>query len=383
MKLASVIRKSAREQLRHFWILFLTIAMAPFFVGVYYLISETYQPTYDVLLLNQDQGIAGANYGRLLAAGLDGLEGDPAVPFHARLAQDRPSALGQLRDKAADALVVIPEDFSAAVQTLLDGQRPAEIRIELVGDLTNIEYLVSAVWVGELVDNAIEEVTGTSRPVQIVETSLGLSGQLDDFDLYMPGILILSVIMLMFSATIALVTEVENQTIVRLKLSRVSGLEFLVGVSVVQVVIGIVSVLLTLAIALALGFDVAGSLPLFLLLVILTSISIIAFSLIVAALTRTVNEVLVVGNFPLFLFMFFTGAAFPLEAAPLFSLGGYPVTVQGLMSPTHAISAVKKVLVLGLGLRDILPEIVALVVVTALYFAIGAWAFSRRHMRVA
>jgi ABC-type multidrug transport system permease subunit len=383
MKLASVIRKSAREQLRHFWILFLTIAMAPFFVGVYYLISETYQPTYDVLLLNQDQGIAGANYGRLLAAGLDGLEGDPAVPFHARLAQDRPSALGQLRDKAADALVVIPEDFSAAVQTLLDGQRPAEIRIELVGDLTNIEYLVSAVWVGELVDNAIEEVTGTSRPVQIVETSLGLSGQLDDFDLYMPGILILSVIMLMFSATIALVTEVENQTIVRLKLSRVSGLEFLVGVSVVQVVIGIVSVLLTLAIALALGFDVAGSLPLFLLLVILTSISIIAFSLIVAALTRTVNEVLVVGNFPLFLFMFFTGAAFPLEAAPLFSLGGYPVTVQGLMSPTHAISAVKKVLVLGLGLRDILPETVALVVVTALYFAIGAWAFSRRHMRVA
>jgi ABC-2 type transport system permease protein len=382
MKLASVIRKSAREQARHFWILFLTVAMAPFFVVVYYLISESYQPSYDVLLLNQDRGVEDVNYGRLLMDGLGAAGDDLAVPFSARVAQDRSSALAQLRDKAADALVVIPEDFSTSVQALLDGQRPTGIRIELVGDLTNVEYLVSAVWCGEMINAAVYEATGTSQPVQVVETSLGFSGRLDDFDLYMPGILILSVIMLMFSATIALVTEVENRTIVRLKLSRVSALEFLVGVSVVQVLIGILSVLSTLAIALALGFDVAGSLPLFLLLVILTSVSIIAFSLIVAALTRTVNEVLVVGNFPLFLFMFFTGAAFPLESAPLFSLGGYPITLQGLMSPTHAISAVRKVLILGLGLRDVLPEIVALLVVTALYFGVGAWAFNRRHMRV-
>jgi ABC-2 type transport system permease protein len=382
MKLVSVIRKSAREQLRHFWILFLTVAMAPFFVVVYYLISASYQPDYGVLVLNQDLGTENANYGRLLVDGLRDVQNHPDIPFTARAALDRPDALRELRDKSADALVVIPPDFSVSIQALLDEQRAGGVRLEFVGDLTNVEYLITAVWFGEIVNESVYQFTGTTRPVEIVETSLGVSGQVDDFDLYVPGILILSVIMLMFSATIALVTEVENQTIVRLKLSRVSALEFLMGVSVVQIAVGVVSVLLTLAVALALGFDVEGSLPIFLLLVVLTSISIIAFSLIVAALTRTVNEVLVVGNFPLFLFMFFTGAAFPLQATRLFSVGGYPITLQGLMSPTHAISAVQKVLILDLGLRDVLPEIVALVIITAIYFGVGVWAFRRRHMRV-
>ena len=66
----------------------------------------------------------------------------------------------------------------------------------------------------------------------------------------------------------------------------------------------------------------------------------------------------------------------------MFSVAGYPVTVQGLMSPTHAISAANKVLILGMGLRDIVPEIIALLALTLIYFLIGAWAFQRRHMTI-
>ena len=108
----------------------------------------------------------------------------------------------------------------------------------------------------------------------------------------------------------------------------------------------------------------------------------IAFSLILAAITKTVNEVLIVGNFPLFLFMFFTGAAFPMKGKELFSIAGYSLTLQGLMSPTHSVSALRKVLILDMGLKDILPEILALLFLTVLYFGIGVWAFQRRHMRI-
>jgi hypothetical protein len=52
------------------------------------------------------------------------------------------------------------------------------------------------------------------------------------------------------------------------------------------------------------------------------------------------------------------------------------------MSPTHAISGVNKVLILNMGFKDILPEILALITITAVYFCIGAIAFRRRHMRV-
>ena len=40
MKLLSVIMKSLKEQIRSFWLLVLTILTAPFFVIVYYLITQ-------------------------------------------------------------------------------------------------------------------------------------------------------------------------------------------------------------------------------------------------------------------------------------------------------------------------------------------------------
>ncbi len=122
----------------------------------------------------------------------------------------------------------------------------------------------------------------------------------------------------MFSASIAIISEVETNTMLRLKLSKLRAWEYLAGVSIVQVVIGIIAIFLTLAVAVAMGFDLHGSLITLTLIAVLTSISIVAFSLIIAAATKTANEILIVGNFPLFLFMFFTGAAFPIKAKALF-----------------------------------------------------------------
>ncbi len=112
-----------------------------------------------------------------------------------------------------------------------------------------------------------------------------------------------------------------------------------------------------------------------------TTFSLIAFSLIIAAFTKTATEVLVVGNFPMFLFMFFTGAAFPMKSDAIFTIAGYPVTIQGLMSPAHAISALNKTLVMDMDIASIIPEITAIVVLTLLYFFIGAVIFRKRHMR--
>ena len=188
--------------------------------------------------------------------------------------------------------------------------------------------------------------------------------------------------MLMFTAAIALVTEVENKTMLRLKLSRLSGFEYLAGVSVVQAALGIIAILLSLATAAGLGFKFTGSLVPLIFIAALTSVSIIAFSLILAAATKTANEILIVGNFPLFLFMFFTGVAFPIKGQTLFTILNYPVTLPGLMSPYHAVSALRKIMIMNMGLQDVLPEIFALAVLTLLYFAVGAAAFQRRHMRV-
>jgi ABC-2 type transport system permease protein len=387
MKLRSIISRYLREQWRSFWILLLTISMGPFFMFVYYLILESSEPHYRVTLLNDDRGCAAGhdtiNKGEELYLFFGhNVKDSGKTPFSVKKADDMASALAALRNKKTDVLVIVPENFSEKLSSdaAVGSKEPVEIRFS--GDLTSFSYILGALWANEALHSFIRNTNGAEDFIKISETGIGVSSTISEFDMIVSGILILSIIMLMFTATIAFVSEVENRTIIRLKLSRVRPVEIVTGISIVQLIVGTVSVLLTLVTAASLGFKFHGSYLVFLLISILTSLSIIAFSLIIAAFTSTTNQVLVVGNFPLFLFMFFTGAAFPLRSEGFFSISGYPVSLQGLMSPTHAISALNKIVIMQMGIGEIIPELIALVSLTVIYFLIGMVLFRKRHLRL-
>jgi ABC-type multidrug transport system permease subunit len=302
------------------------------------------------------------------------------IPFTLEEIQDRNKGVALLQNNKADALIILQPSFTESIAMFGLKNAPDSSVVEFVGDLTKTGYLISAIWANEIIHEFALHLTNTKRVVNVKETPLGTSGKISEFDMLVPGILILSLIMLMFTASIAFVTEVEHKTILRLKLSLVTTAEFLGGVSFVQLLVGIASLLVTLLTAVLLGFQYAGSLLVMILIAGLTSLSIIAFSLIIAAATKSANEVLVVGNFPMFLFMFFTGAAFPMKSEPLFTIAGYAINFQGLMTPTHAISALNKTLVMNMGIHSIFPEIIAILILTAIYFLIGAWLFKWRHL---
>lgn len=90
-----------------------------------------------------------------------------------------------------------------------------------------------------------------------------------------------------------------------------------------------------------------------------------------------------IANFPLGLFMFFSGAIFPIPRVSLFTLAGRTLGLYDVLPPTHAVAALNKVLTLGTGLGGVLYELIALVVLSTLYFAAGVWLFQRRHLRAA
>jgi ABC-2 type transport system permease protein len=387
MKLVGVIIKSLKEQVRSLWVLLLTLSMGPLFIFIYFLITESSKPQYRILLLNKDAGVIVegkmVNHGSFLTSfvknpDLDSLK----IPFTLEEISDRDKGIEMLQNNKADALMILHPPFSVSVAMFGLKNAPDSSVVEFVGDLTKTGYLISAVWANEIINEFALRLTNTKRVVKVKETPLGTSGKISEFDMLVPGILILSLIMLMFTASIAFVTEVEHKTILRLKLSNVSAAEYLGGVSFVQLLVGIASLLVTLLTAVLLGFQYAGSLLVMILIAGLTSLSIIAFSLIIAAATKSANEVLVVGNFPMFLFMFFTGAAFPIKSEPLFTIAGYPFNFQSLMTPTHAISALNKTLVMNMGLKAIIPEIIAMCILTIIYFLIGAVLFRHRHLKM-
>jgi ABC-2 type transport system permease protein len=336
--------------------------------------------------MNLDKGvhapIKNINHGALLSSfAVEFLNENAGLPLKISMVKNRDNAIKDIKNKRADALIIIPENFSLLLHQMKDSDSTVS-GIIFIGDVTDTKYVIPAIWANEVLSDYISAVTGKSRILKITETAIGSSSSVDEFNYSVPGLLILSLIMLMFTAAIAIVTEVENKTMLRLKLSRVNSIEFLTGISIIQIGIGFISILLSLALAISLGFSYTGSLMVLLFIALLTSISIIAFSLIIAAITKTVNEVLIVGNFPMFMFMFFTGVAFPIGGKTLFTVAGYPFKLPGLMSPNHAVSALKKVLIMNMNLSDIIPEIFTLLILTLLYFLIGIWMFKKRHMRV-
>jgi hypothetical protein len=53
------------------------------------------------------------------------------------------------------------------------------------------------------------------------------------------------------------------------------------------------------------------------------------------------------------------------------------------MTPVHAISALNKTLVMDMDFWSIMPEMIAIVFLTTLYFIIGAVVFGKRHLKLA
>ncbi len=381
MKFLSVIYKSLLEQSRAFWLLVLTVLTAPFFVLVYNLINESYKPSYDIILVNNDHGYnvdtaKPVNLGDSLKAYISRSikEG-----FTFRESDNRKDGVKKIESKKADVLILIPENFSS----LMLGRKDTSSlpRIEFTGNITDINYIIGAIGVYDGISHFFSIYLETEPQFMMEETPIGSSGNLSDFDLAIPGLLIFSIVMLMLSASSAFVAEVENKTMQRLKLSGVTTFGFLSGVSMVQLLVGVISIILTLLVALAMGFRFEGNWVAFFVVAVLTCISIIAFSLIIAAFTKSISQVLVVGNFPLFLFMFFTGAMFPVNMPVWFKIGDYGVSVIGLMSPTHAVSAMYDLLILQKQLVDTWPQLLCLTVVSMLYFVIGWFFYRRRHMK--
>jgi ABC-2 type transport system permease protein len=381
MRLLSVFRKSLREQVRGLWMLLLTLTIASLFVILYWMITGGGSTTYGLLILNQDAG-ADLAYGEQAIQAIQGMayaNGQPILKIM-RVA-DRAEAEAKLKNRSAAALIIIPEDFSRVLQTARLVGASAATSVTMVGDLTNPYYTLVSVMAITALDNYVQGFVGQPRPVEYIEESLGASAARTEFEIYVPALLVLSVVMLIFQVAMTVAREVESGTLRRLQLTRMTSFDLLGGISASQVLIGVVSVVLTFLTATALGFRSQGSLWLAILVGALTSLSIVGVGLVVACFARTVSEAFILANFPLILLMFFTGAVFPIPPIPLFEVAGRTIALFDFLPPTHAVVALNKVLTLGAGIADLAYELLALLILSILYFAAGVWLFRRIHLK--
>lgn len=381
MKVLAVFRKSLREQLRELWLLALVLTLSPFFVFIFSLVYGGGAWTYRVVVVDQDRG-AGALHAdeQLIKALTDAKAASGKPALEVLRAPDHAAAEKMLTNGKAHALLELPTEFSASIAAAREHREGPRATVIYMGDMTSQSYLVAAVLAITTASTYIETATAMRGPVDFVEKPLGGSGARSELDLALPGLFTFGIMLLLFPVAMSLARESESGTLRRLMLTRVSAFDLLAGLSLVQVLVGVLAVLCAYGTAFAVGFRSQGPLWLALLVSVIASFASIGVGLIVAGFSRTVTEAFLLGNFPLMLLMFFSGAMVPIPKIPILTVGSVTVGAWDWLPTTHAVAAVNKVLGLGLGLREVVYELVALVVLSLLYFFVGVRIFQRRRM---
>jgi ABC-2 type transport system permease protein len=387
MRFCPLFKKSIIENFRDWKILVLGLTFAPFFVALMYFYFGEATETYRVVIVNHDRGIKIEegivfNAGQSLVAEIDKFrDQEGAVVLEVSSGANLAEAQKRLKNKSADLIVEIPGNFSRIIMDYKKGERPAPAVLRTYGDPSNPKYIMAAAWSDSLAYQITAEWAGSQGPLEFETENLSSTGSLTDFDLYMPALLALALMMLMFTAAASLIKEKDKGTIIRLRISNMTATEWLSAVSLTQIIIGMLAVVLTFLTAVVFGYETEGALPALAVVSALSCVAIIAISFLVAAFLRTIFDLMTIGCFPFFILMFFSGGMFPIPALKLISLGGYTINVNDVLPTTHSITAFGKILNQGAGLEDVIFEMGAIFLLSVVYFAAGIGLFTKRHMR--
>jgi ABC-2 type transport system permease protein len=385
MKLWRVCVKTLKEQMRSGWDLILSISLAPLFILIYWIFMGSGAAlTIDVLVVNNDQGNGiTQNHGEVLTARLIALKHTDGTPVFRVKTMDNPAAAEQkIKDRQAVAAVIFPEGYSSEIQRAHDdgSVMSAEASALVMGDQGHPYYALAAVFIFSELESYTFEATGQQMPFNPQERFIGDGTVRRDFDNYVPGLLIVAITMIIFSVSIGVSREIENGTMRRLMMTRMNSFDLMGGVSLVYIFFSLVSVLLSFGVAIVLGYHYIGSLILAVIISVIAAMTAIGAGLITACFSRTVGRAAIIANFPLLLLLFLSGSIFPLPSPPLFTIGERAIRLFDFLPTSHAVIALNKVLNLGAGVDGIAYELTALLILTAVLFAVGIWLFRRLQM---
>jgi ABC-2 type transport system permease protein len=387
MRIVAFLEKTFLENLREWKILILTLAFAPCFVYLMYGYFGAAAPAYNLIVANRDVAGAGSNAAQDGARGLvrawrEARHPDGKPVFRVTEVRDLSAARAQVRNRDADLLVEIPAGFSRGLAEFrrLAGGAPA--RLVNTVDEKNTRGSMAMAYADYIAYTYAAKVSAAALPLEVAVRPLGGARPLRDFDLYVPALLVLAIIMVLFTAAASLVKEVDKGTMTRIMLSRLGTWELLAAVSINQVLIGAAALALAYGAALTCGFRSEGSAPLLLAVGVLTTLSVVAISVLTAAFLASIFELLTVGVFPFFVLMFFSECMFPLPKIRMLEIAGNTLYANDVLPTSLCVRAFNKILNFGAGPAEVSFELGGIVVLTVAYFALGTWLFRRRHMRI-
>ena len=377
MRVLVIAAKSLREIAREPQIPAIVILFPALMVLIYYAAygsaAEGFGQYLRVMVDDRDAGAAGAELVARVAE--EEFEGQPV--FSVAPVEDAAAARVALLERKATMLLTIPEGFSRA----LAAGETAELRA--VGDTSSLYYTFADAFLQDLVRAYAQEKVGREELVRLDYEFLPGTGTMNDFDGGVPGLIVFGVLLLILSAATVIVREQVGGTLRRLRLTHASAADLLLGVTLGQLALAVAMIAIVFGTALACGFQANGSVALAMAITLGLALSAVGFGLIIAGFADNDGLASGLGGGLAVPMALLSGALFPLPDVPLATVAGQDISAFDLLPPTHAVEALRRVLVLGEGAGDVAYEICALFVFSAAVLAAGVAIFHRRRLRAA
>lgn len=376
MKLIMFARKTLLEFWRSPQLFWLYLMFPAMMVLIYYFafgMNSGMSNYLTVLVNNQDEGELGDQFIQYLSDAE--FDGKPALSV---IEIDSPhEAEIRLNEGRASMLLTLPPTFSQVI--LADDPQPAPI--EMLGDPLNDSFAFAQSFTQGLLYEFTDRETGWDQPLPLATEFLPNTGTLNDFQVGVPGLVIFGVLFGVISMAILLTRERSAGTLSRIRLSPAESSHFLGGVFLASLLLSLLQMLVTFAVAQLVGFVPVGSLWLAILIGVLTGVCATGAGLIAAVFSKNEGEATGFGTTLMVPLVFLSGAVFPFPAAELFTVFGQSITWGHVMPSTFAAHAMSQVVLYGAGLKACALDIIMLAFFSFLWLGFGIWLYQRRVMR--
>lgn len=283
--------------------------------------------------------------------------------------RDMAAAEAWLQAGRARVVLVIPERFA---RELLREESP-QLQILLDGSDGNTAATARNYVLLAMQSLQADTVPGSAPPLT-AEVRVWYNPDLTNTRFMVLSMIALAALMVgVIHPAATIVREKEVGTMEQLQVTPIRTGELFLAKTVPTLFMGTLSVFPSLLIVWWFGVPLRGSLALFVLLTALFLLSAIAIGVLIASVCRTLQQALLLSFFGLFPIMFLSGTLAPIASMPAFLQG------LSLGSPLrYYMDVILGVFLKGVGIAELWPQAVALLLIGLILFAVAAVVFRRR-----
>lgn len=238
---------------------------------------------------------------------------------------------------------------------------------------------------------AASQQVGQAQSVRLIEQRLGVSLEemtalevhprvwynpaMKSVNFMIPGLIAMVLFVLTTMLTsLAIVREREQGTIEQLMVTPIRPIELVVGKVVPYVLVAFFDTLEVLAIGVFwFGVPIHGSLGLLLALAALFLMTLLGIGIFVSSVANTQQEAMLMVWLMMLPSIFLSGFFFPLEAMP-----GFLQAISYVIPLRYMLVIIRGIILKGVGLRVLLPEVTALVIFGVAIMLLAATRFRKQ-----